>query len=483
MLFKDRSLAIQKLNTLEQEYPVEHWKINGIHLWPVLKRELFFSEFLKTQVFHAKKGRPPFISRAFGAFIRTASAYLKLVTLRLKPSVFVFAGTPSHRVKWDGKAYNRYFDPIITYLSSKNVNSYLTEYHGINRATIFHKGNFIDCAILFHAFKKDHHLKADWQRLADDPQFQQFLVALQSRFPVYAKDLEKNMLSVLNKISSWRNLYVYLFQRIGPEYAVGLCYYSYAIYGMNVAASDLGIISVDMQHGGQGALHPAYTFKKIPDKGYNTLPKEFWCWDEVSYAHIEGWSAGRAHRAKLIGNPWYAFLKEKALTFDGNFPKDKALILFSHQPLVPALDLYLMESIQQTKDLYHWWIRLHPRITKAEEEALVGLLKEHGIFEDVELHKSTHLPLPIILNQSAVHLSKYSGTIIESVMMGVPTIILEGVGNHSFAQIIKEGKAIGLPDPTTETLKACLARVVKAPRKAIEALDFKQFINNCLAKV
>ena len=490
MTFEDRNLVLEKLNALEQQYPVDTWRINGIDIWPVLKRELFFFEYKKAQHKKSKKPRPSFARKVMSAFKRRLSAYIQLMTLKLSASPFVFAGTPSHRVRWDGKAYNRYFDPIISYLSSRKVTSYFTEYRGIDKDAVFHQGNFIDCSILIHAFRGDYRFlqgkeafKAEWLRLSKEPAFQAFLAALRLKFPAYEKDMEKLLLPVLKEIESWRQLYTYLFRKIKPTYAVGLCYYSYAIYGMNLAAHDLGVTSVDMQHGGQGALHPAYSFTKIPDQGFNTLPKEFWCWDEVSCAHIEGWSAGKAHQARLLGNPWFAFLKENALTFEENFPKDKQLILFSHQPMVPVLDQYLLESIKQTKEIYHWWIRLHPRISKTEEEALKILLKEHGIFDDVELQKATHLPLPVVLNQAAVHISKFSGTIIEGVMLGVPTIILEEVGYHTFTQLIKEGKAIALPHPNAEKLQSTLMNVLQLPRNAAQSHDYKQFINECLAKV
>ena len=481
MLFKDRIQAVIDLNALEKAYPVHRWKLNGIHLWPILKRELFFFEFRKSQAAKKKKAGGLIIKKGLALVKRKTAAYYQLFTLKLHPSDFVFAGAPAHRVTWNGKAYNRYFDPIITYLNSKNVNSYLTEYYPIDKKTVFHQDNFIAGATLYPAFKKAHALSQDWLQLAKEPAFQDFLLALRLKFPDYESDLEKKLLPVVDAIASWRDLYLYLFKRTKPKYAVGLCYYTHALFGMNVAASELGIISVDMQHGGQGKLHPAYTFSKVPKEGYNTLPKEFWCWDSSSYGHIKSWTKGKAHQVKLIGNPWFAFLKEAEKSFEGNFQGDKKLILFSHQPLVPALDPYLIQSIKETRGNYQWWIRLHPRISKAEKEAIEILLKGHGIFENVELQKATYLPLPIILNQTAVHLSKYSGTIIESVMSGVPTIILGEVGHHTFSQFIEEGKAIGLPEPTAEQLNQVLATtVLLGTQQNSPTVDYKQFINDHL---
>ena len=483
MLFEDRNQAVIDLMAIEKAYPVQRWKLNGIHLWPILKRELFFFEFAKLQKTKEKKAGRSLVGRSLALLKTKTAAYYQLFTLKLHPSDFVFAGAPAHRVTWNGKAYNRYFDPIITYLRSKNVNSYLTEYYPIDKKTVFHPDNFIAVATLYPAFKKSHPLRQDWLKLVKEPVFQDFLLTLRIKFPDYEQDLEKKLLSVVDAIASWRDLYLYLFKQTKPRYAVGLCYYTHALFGMNVAADELGIISVDMQHGGQGELHPAYTFFKVPKEGYNTLPKEFWCWDSSSYGHIKSWTKGKAHQVKLIGNPWFSFLKETEKSFEGNFTGGKKLILFSHQPVVPALDLYLIQSIKETRGSYQWWIRLHPRISKAEKEAIEILLKGHGIFESVELKKATQLPLPIILNQTAVHLSKYSGTIIESIMSGVPTIILGEVGHRTFSQFIEEGKAIGIREPTTEQLNQALAKsILWSARKNTPTVDYKQFINDYLNK-
>ena len=44
-----------------------------------------------------------------------------------------------------------------------------------------------------------------------------------------------------------------------------LCYYVSEMYAMNLATAELGINSWDIQHGGQGSMHIAYTnFNVIP---------------------------------------------------------------------------------------------------------------------------------------------------------------------------------------------------------------------------
>lgn len=475
MLSEDRVNLIKKLNRLEDQFPVHLWIIGGLHIWPILKNEIFFSEFGKPNVKNPlfKMSR---VKETAKLIKRCIFAQVQLFSLKTTRSSFLFAGAPSHRAEWKGKSLNKFFDPMIQFLGEKNITSTFTEYQPIKKKPIYSRKNYIDCSELVYAFRANRNFVKDYKKLLTTTEFQKFLNVLGTFFPDYNNDLSKSLFPVLNKTLDWRDLYLFLFKRIQPNYAAGLCYYSEAMYGMNSAAAELGIISIDMQHGTTGLLHPSYFFKRVPEHGYNVLPKIFWCWDESSVNNISAWSKNKCHQAVLIGNPWFSFLKEQEGDDILSIPTDKPLILFTHQPLTPVLDNYLIECVKRTKKSYNWWIRLHPRITNNDAKELKSILDDNNLSQYVELLQASQLPLPLLLSKTSVHISKYSGSILESVMSGIPTIVLEGIGNTTYSNYIDEGKAIGIAVPTVENLTINLELILNTTKTENTFIDYKEVL-------
>ena len=54
----------------------------------------------------------------------------------------------------------------------------------------------------------------------------------------------------------------------------------------------------------------------------------------------------------------------------------------------------------------------------------------------VNIEDATKLPLPGILSKTHIHLSKFSGSVLEAYMMKVKTIILSEIGVKSFPEVI-----------------------------------------------
>ena len=222
---------------------------------------------------------------------------------------------------------------------------------------------------------------------------------------------------------------------------MGVCYDSGAIFGMNLAAKKLGVVSIDMQHGGQGDFHFAYHFNKTPAEGYNILPDKFWVWDNLSFEHIDKWTENKNHFPVLGGNPWIEFLRDD---FEGQniYHENKPMILFTLQPLNPIIDDYFLEVISLTCQKYNWWLRLHPRMTKDEVTCLNLKLVEFKIKGFVNIEDASNEPLPLLLKECNLHVSKYSGSIAEAALMQIPSLVTDEIGVKSFEDLIESKKAV-----------------------------------------
>ncbi|RPA68088.1 hypothetical protein EF405_10435 [Cyclobacteriaceae bacterium YHN15] len=457
----ERIELIEKLNKYESVFPVEEWKVGDIQVWPLIKVQVFFICFKNKKISKSQKnsfGKKFLIKikSKGGGLVKLIFSIYHFLLFRPKESRILFSGASTHRVLFNSQYINRYYQLILEYLQKKNIHYEIFEYQGLVNQNL-------DAEYIYKIlplFKKKHSLSY----LMNDPGFRSFLEVLKKETGIETEDFLVGLKQGVENIDSWANLYGYIFNKTKAKYTIGLCYYSNPMFGMNLAAKRMGVISIDFQHGTQGPLHFAYTFTKKPVGGYNILPNQFWCWDEESADHLKSWIL-HDHTVKIVGNPWIKFIAEQQFD-EYHLPIDKPIILFTHQPLKPILDSYLLETIKSTKNKYHWWIRVHPRVSSQEYDELKALISEWGLNDSIELNKSSIYPLPYLLNQVSVHISKYSGSVIEGVLQRTPSIILEEIGVNSFRNYIDSKYVYGLPKPTSKDLQVLIAKLadLKLPR-------------------
>lgn len=473
MDYKQRKEVIDKLNHLESKFSVEDWKMGGVHVWPVLKVTLFFVAFdrvNKTQP-HAKKSeQASLVARQCQKVQRLVKAMIYFLLLKLEKVDFVFSGASSYRVMFDGESINRYFDPMMAYLRDNNKRCIGIEYNSDHRPIPYKKFD-----VLLPLFRPPRVYVSP---LASNGEFQDFLIDVETFFNLEKEKVIAILVDAMKSVLQWKRLFLYLFKKSQPKYCFGLCYYSGAMWGMNAAAQEVGVTSIDMQHGPQGSLHVAYNFSKLPPKGYDVLPNQFWCWDDDSYRHLKVTLANSPHQAKLSGNPWHEYVLSKNQTSHVVFPTDKPIILYTLQPLEPLVDHYLLKTIQRTKEDYHWWLRLHPRLSSSDKLKLKHVLMEYDLLESVEIEKATEVPLPQLLPMSSLHISKFSGTIIEAATMGLFSIILEKTGIETFKEIVKKGDAIGIEEPSVDSLAPMIKMSLQKKMATDVETTFKMLLDD-----
>jgi hypothetical protein len=246
---------------------------------------------------------------------------------------------------------------------------------------------------------------------------------------------------------------------MNPELVIGLCYYNPKVMALFAAAKKSGIPSIEIQHGPQSALHPAYgIWANYPDPGYEMLPDIFWTWDEKSKRELEsGIARYNSHKIVNLGNPWQKFWEDESRQHLANYHFDNNIILVSLQPLGEIMDEFLIDAIKETHEIYDWWVRVHPRqLNKIKE--IKDFFREKGILEYIIINSATNYPLPLILENTKLHLTKTSGTTLEAMAFGVKTIILYDLGKEYYYDLIEQGFVIA---PETYTKKELLTLISK----------------------
>jgi hypothetical protein len=422
------------LADIEKTIPVWEWKYGDMNIWPIIKRDIFFMFFNnKEDIVSPIKPRKGRILIRLG---KLSSSFFYLLAVKFRKTekiTTLYCGAAAHRVDFESNFINRYFFPFTQLNETKYIQY---EYGPVikskkykNNESIIYVNKLHLIFKLFRKFKNKPKLNLfKWNEL-------QYCVLERSGLDL--SNYYKRLPVKLDSLMAYADASSLLLKKYCPETITGLCYYNEAMFAMHYMANKMNIENFDVQHGGQGSLHSMYTFANFPIGGSNVLPKTFWCWDQVSAKHIKSWlDSQNYHRVEVNGNPWINFQLEKYSNQE-ILSKEK-IILYTLQER--ELEEYILKTIKLTPESFVWWIRLHPRMldAKANIERQLELI---GCKDKVEIVKATHYPLPVLLKESFVHISKFSGSIIEAVLVNTPNIIIDEVGVEIYEDYIVSGNA------------------------------------------
>ncbi|MGX7668102.1 hypothetical protein [Flavobacterium pedocola] len=442
---------------IEQDFPVNSWRINSVAIWPVLRYHLFFWLVYTTEndkLKFKKETQPSTEPQAIVGLVhhlKQAFGWLWFITaLQAKKQLFF---SPNHiRVNYKGKFFNRFFDSLIR-LNQLEKSSYIFDYHQENKSDLT-----VENEAIFHPLLKYNSGFKSWKALLGKlglykkkevsfelngyEEFLQFLKTSPLTEP-FAKKYEISFLSGYFKgIFENESFFDKILEKTKPTEIYIICYYTPLMHSLLLAAKKKGVKVIEVQHGPMSNTHLSYThWHNLPEEGYVFLPDEFWCWDQDSLNNMNSWcTKTRKHSAFLGGNPWLDYLKGEKQSAD--LPQN--MILYTLQPL--AFEVLFPEellNVMRTQK-WMWYIRLHPRQYNQKQE-LSDYLRDNGVSDVVNLEEAYNLPLPILLNNCLVHLTHFSGSAIEASMMNKFTIILDKLGEDTFKEIIQNQKAIYLP--------------------------------------
>ncbi len=437
----DREDLVNWLNKLGERDEVVNLKIEDLHLYPVL-RWVLFSDFKRREGY--KRGQKKITTlkkisnkiykgffKIFGFFY-----FLKLKYLESKPLDVLFSGADVYRLYYNNQFINRYFYPMLDWMEKNNILFGFADYKVNNFKDYPYQRHHINIRAV-HQFC--YSFKKKKVKFRNEILTQEILLSIIEEYnQKFASNIKLSLFkSNVENILTWAEVYGLLLERHKPKLILLLCYYDNAMYGLNLAAYKRNIKSVDVQHGSQGILHPSYSgFFNVPNSGYSCLPRYFWLWDKMSYKGLgKRLNNSKHHKVIMGGNPWIKFLKENSSQIQ--FPKlDQKIILYSLQPFLPFVPEIIINALKMTPTCYTWWFRLHPRMTEKDFQEIQAQLEKENLKGRVNFNDATSLPLPLILNNTTVHITKSSGCILEANLIGVPSIIIDPLGENYFNDLI-----------------------------------------------
>ncbi|WYL96980.1 MAG: hypothetical protein HEQ35_27180 [Gloeotrichia echinulata IR180] len=462
------SKIMETINEIEAYFPVNKWKIDEIHIWPIIRILLMFHLFENSFLAKSKELRffpnLGIAGNILQGIFKYSYAYLsdfrknyKFNNLNNSTGGVCFLTYTTCRHLINQSWYDIFCEPYIYEFEKINLSSVLIELapkheyrHPRHKKSIYIQPLVdyfkINSRIFINTYKDYEFEKLQL--------FNDFTHYLESRKIIEIdtlKSILKNRLAVIRNLANYWKIFL---TKLQPSLGLVVCYYGVEGMAFNLACRELNIISVDIQHGLQGELHAAYgCWNSLPPDGYELLPSFFWCWSDYEANVISKWNSqvSNWHKPIVGGNLWLNMWQDAnndiVRKYDRhvleikNLEPDAVHILYTLQPTeyFPLLD-WILQVIKESPPSWFWWMRLHPGMM-AERQNIHRLL-ESCQPANIEIDQATDLPLLALLRHTDVHITATSSTVIEAEFFGVPSVITHVMGTELFPHQISSKVAI-----------------------------------------
>lgn len=473
---------------IEEKWPVEKWEINHIKIWPYLRIKLYIHLLMmmnkklesnkeNSKVKNVSQVKASFFSKIFLVFL--SFFQLNFFFFRLKKKSHLLFGSHIHRVKQNGLYFNRFYDSLVDIYHLKNE-VYNVEYQKVYPNT-FNKEAVISLEQELRnyknllKFKEKFTAKKDSVFLQKYDEFYSYLTQLPVRLDLLRFSIS-DLKNWSRRVIALQPFFRRFYKITQPKTVVFLGFYGYDdLYAALLTANQMGVKTVDFQHGPQTNIHMVFSsWTKFPSEGYALLPKEFWNWDEFSKDNIEKWSSKNNSIAKVVGQPFVNYW----LKHNPSESSESNTIIYSLQTFPFEIqDMLTPKIIQLIKDLpYQWILRLHPR-NYIEIKELHAFLIENQIEEKTIVQSSvSDTPLPKALLSSIVHITNFSGCLIEAHLLGVPTILINNIGKEMFSQYIDE-QLVYYFNPELDSFKNDISMCIASLKSSNLSKTVKEYPN------
>lgn len=205
------------------------------------------------------------------------------------------------------------------------------------------------------------------------------------------------------------------------------CWYFSDAMGVCAAADELGIKTIDIQHGKQGKYQAMYSgWTKIPINGYALMPDSFWCWGQPSCDNILESSPNRKKHIPFIGGyPWIDYYKKNMLPLDSKTTDNKIRVLLTMQPpqagnieRIPDFVIDFLSS-SNIEDI-HFTFRYHPNDIYGHHYCTERLKLINSSLYSIDDGKQN---LYDIFRLVTHHITAYSSCCYEASLFNTPTLL------------------------------------------------------------
>jgi hypothetical protein len=428
---------VEWLRGIEGEFPVTAWKIRGIHVWPLIRLSLRFSTF-PSGSHTLGAGWRRLTNRLGTGLAGWSHAYVADRRANRRPwekADGVFLGSSlGRRPVLDGKRYDIRSGPFVELLEQLGARALVWEMSPYGDYNIpRHTPSFLvqPHLIALRAACRIMPLGDDQVELTGYGEFLARVRAAGLMFPHADVDrIRRDALYLRRLADRFAGWLRSSGPRLGFVANTGLQEQAFCL-----ACRELGITSVEVQHGIQGDLHPSYgSWFAVPKEGWETRARVFWSWDQSSAAAINRWAACAPdhHVAIVGGDPWREMWLDEVADSSRRIgqliearkrasgrPHHVLVTLSSNGDIVPQA---MLEAVRSSPTSWCYWFRLHPVNQTQRRVEAARVLGPLGV--DLGLMEfATEVPLYALLWRMDCHLTASLSTVVtEAAALGLPSV-------------------------------------------------------------
>lgn len=492
------STLIQVIKELERTAPVNSLKIDGAHIWPLVRFQL---NKKTRRSLHAKTktGALKILVKILLRFIRNTVSLTTQIRNRRKERLkdnqvleydnrfdtlkrseyLILSQQKEHYQTIQGKVFAPLLDSI-RFLSEKSDHQFTKlSIRWKSSASAFYQvenlsPNLFVARENLNSLSNPRSLRRLAQSIATVAWLGLLSIYLKRIAPTYRIDIGE-LLNLITKLRGQRIFYRNILERVKPKVVILSSYIGKV--GLVSAAKEIGIPVIDVQHAGMWKEHPYNAnWTTIPEGGYHYLPNYFWCWSEMAAEMVESSCHGSLPdlpRAVVGGHPWLGLClsshKEILLTQNERSflqslrddPRKIVLVVLQYGPNSNLAD-FVINTIKETSAQFKWLLRLHPKGRNLKSGLLTQL---NGYVEEKEIDIASSMPLHALLHEVDNIVTNYSTIGTEAMNFSINTTIVSPVGLEVFDHEINEGIYDYAVDE--ESLKGSLFR----EKRSNDALD------------
>lgn len=239
--------------------------------------------------------------------------------------------------------------------------------------------------------------------------------------------------------------------------------------GIIASAKQLGISTIEVQHGKQGKLQAAYSgWNYFPENGFLNMPDTFWSWGKKSIHNILRSSPDRKFHKPVLGGYawpiWYKTFIQNESNLD-QIKKSKVKLLFTMQgnigdtndeqlpnSLLNLVKYYEQKSNKTSEKIFELKIRIHPSKVNEDYFYLKKRLGELFYSELISYSSKLNCSFYDDLLWANHHITFYSSCALEALIFGVKSAVYGNEGYKIYEEEIKDKSITYLQDNTLEEI-------------------------------
>jgi hypothetical protein len=483
-----RSEFIEWLERIEGELPVTRWTVRGIRVWPLVRLSLHSSAFRAgSPQYGLGAAWPRRVWNVASGLSAWARAYLRDHTANRRPTeradAVLLSYSTGRRPLVDGKRYDVRAGPFVELLKGLGARSLVWEMSPFgDYNTPRHTPSFLMQPHLVSLRAACQVLPLGNDRVELDS-YDEFLARVGKAGLEFAHAdvmrIRRDALFLRRLADRFAGWLERSRPRLGFVANTGLPEQAFCL-----ACRELGITSVELQHGVQGDLHPSYgSWFAVPREGWETRARVFWSWDQQSAAAINRWAlrAPGAHIAVIGGDPWREMwlnesselarssrdlIEERKRAAGGD--RHILVTLSSQGDVVPAA---VLDAVRSSPPAWRYWFRLHQVDQSARSAEAARLLGRFG--GDLGLMEfATEMPLHALLRCLDCHLTVSLSTVVsEAAAHGLRSVACGREAADFFREEMSEGML--LVAETSADILAALQRLLVLGRRPVDPGPFR----------